>query len=668
MKVAKSYKIVVLIIAFLLSMAFALGFMNVSKAHADSAKPDKYFALNGAVASFDENGLNVAVREGKKVSFKNDLIVNELSLKMKLPENFRTAFVLDLDAFYVNGNPEEWSKKDTVDGTKYQTSIKNIVKLSYDALDNTKIDCLINDVQISDLSLDNGYLTLNFGVKDNYLTINDVDVASLYSADQKIYYKLKNVDNRVVVKGLTFDFHTDVQGLESAFILEYVDQMRSDNTGAYKQSLKLADGETALTPANPRAYINEDFYIRKADGSYTAIKKAYNEKYKITIKACSVLGGYTNLCLVNPTTATGFEYENVLLESDTTLPNELRFKSADDNVKFGVGEVKKDSNDVETTYVYEEFNVANVKSSNTVDNVKPVYTYDEIAYASFLNAMEKATTVEKEDGTITSVGLGTDFTVPSLKDLVSDDFVVYEKLTSKIYYRTLSDAQNTSTGAFKLNHIGNYIFFVVFSDGENEIKENDFFVVENDGTITEGTYYDRYVFEFEIIDNADIEVDAPETQGKGYKGVQYKASSFIVDAKGCTMQYKLYYNADVDADASDADWVEIPKADELTNEQYDVGGFDYDEIKKVAYDGELSFVPTKIGAYKIVCTATSSVSSRDASDESIIKVESAPKVVEVPSKWLENNLRSVIFLSIGTLCLIAIVVLLFIKPKDETQK
>ena len=93
-----------------------------------------------------------------------------------------------------------------------------------------------------------------------------------------------------------------------------------------------------------------------------------------------------------------------------------------------------------------------------------------------------------------------------------------------------------------------------------------------------------------------------------------------------------------------------------------------DEVKKAAYDGELTFVPTRIGAYKIVCTATSSVSERDARDETIIKVESSPKEVEVPSKWLENNLRSVIFLSIGTLCLIGIVVLLFVKPKEKTQE
>ena len=667
MKVAKSYKIIFLIVAFLLSMACALGFMNVSMASAATAKPETYFILNGATASFEDDGFNVVAQEGKKISFKNDLIINDMNLKMKLPENFTTAFVLDLDSYYTNGNPKQWSKHDS-EGTTFETTIKNIVELSY--VSDTEIACSINGVSISDLTLDNGYLTLKLRVKDNYLTVGETDIESLYDTDEKIYYKLKNVDDRIVVKGLTFDFHTETQNAEGAFVLESVDQKSSDTTGDYKQSLVLAEGQTSLTPAKPRAIINEDFYIRNANGSYSAIKKAYtNEKYKLTIKSCSVLGGYTNLCLVDSNTASGAEYDNVLLESGTTLPNELRFKSADTNVKFAVGEVKKDGNDVRTTYVYEEFNVAKVESSEYVDETKPDYNIsDEIAYASFLNAVEKATTVEKEDGTITSVGLGTDFKLPSMKDLVSDNFVVYENLSAKLYYRTLADKQSTSTNSFKLNHIGKYIFFVTFSDGENEIKEKDFFVEESDGTINKGKYFENFVFEFEIIDNADIEVDAPEIQGNGYKGVQYKASSFIVDAQGCTMKYQLYYNADLDAESSDAGWVEIPKADIVSNENYNVGGFDYDEVKKVAYDGELTFVPTRIGAYRIVCTATSSVSERDARDETIIIVESSPKVVEVPSKWLENNLRSVIFLSIGTLCLIGIVVLLFVKPKEKTQE
>ena len=67
----------------------------------------------------------------------------------------------------------------------------------------------------------------------------------------------------------------------------------------------------------------------------------------------------------------------------------------------------------------------------------------------------------------------------------------------------------------------------------------------------------------------------------------------------------------------------------------------------------------------IKCTATSEVSSRNDEDFTIIRVNSEPNVVEIPSTWLRDNVWSVVFLSVGTLCLIGIIVLLFIKPKEE---
>ena len=96
-------------------------------------------------------------------------------------------------------------------------------------------------------------------------------------------------------------------------------------------------------------------------------------------------------------------------------------------------------------------------------------------------------------------------------------------------------------------------------------------------------------------------------------------------------------------------------------------GYTYDEVKRVNYNGELTFVPTRIGAYMIKCTVTSSVSERSAENTTIITVASEPNVVEVPSKWLQNNVWSIVFLSIGTLSLIGIIILLCIKPKEQTD-
>ena len=123
------------------------------------------------------------------------------------------------------------------------------------------------------------------------------------------------------------------------------------------------------------------------------------------------------------------------------------------------------------------------------------------------------------------------------------------------------------------------------------------------------------------------------------------------------MTYKLYYNSNVNANEGDEGWREVVKKKDATT----------DADKAIAYDGTLTFNPTEIGSYMIKCTATSEVSSRHDEDLTIIRVKSEPKVVEVPSTWLKDNVWSVVFLSVGTLCLIGIVVLLFIKPKEETD-
>ena len=51
----------------------------------------------------------------------------------------------------------------------------------------------------------------------------------------------------------------------------------------------------------------------------------------------------------------------------------------------------------------------------------------------------------------------------------------------------------------------------------------------------------------------------------------------------------------------------------------------------------------------------------------MIKVLSEPTTVRPATHWFSENYVSVIFLGVGTLCLIGIVVLLFVKPKDAYE-
>ena len=679
MKMAKSYKIVLLLLAFFLSIMMAFVVNNGTKAYALSvSNVNECFDVTGAEATFDEKGLTMSVESLDAVKFENNLIVNDMSIKMKLPQGFETGLAFDLASFYSNGNPKEYSKNAT-EGTAFDKVIKNIIKLSYDSTDQTKVKCMLNEKQLANLDVDtDGYITLNLSLVNDYFTVGGFDISTSYNADQKIYYRLKNIDDRAVAENITIDFYSETVSATGEFVMEYVDQKASDTSGDYKQSFKIANGETKLTPAKPRAYLSEDFYLKNANGTYTSVKRAYtNELYELSINTCSVIGGYKNLYLVNPVQSGALMYTDILFESETTIPNALRFGKKGSNVKFGVGE-KVDGEFV----VYEEFTVAEVKANSFKDDTAPKYVVDNVAYASYLNALNEAITVKKENGQTTSVGLGTDFVPPSLKDLVFDNFCVYEDLTAKVYYITANEEKNVNEMEFKLNSIGKYVYFVAFSDGVNTMQQTDFFVVDKNNVIKNGIYgltnndgagdqvngyVGNFVFDFTLQDDADIEVSAPEIQGKGYKGIQYKASKFILDASGCITEYTLYYNADINADADDEGWVLIPKAESIANSDYNENGFNYEEIKKINYDGDVNFVPTRIGSYKIICTATSSVSSRFASASSIIRVESEPKVVEVPSQWLENNLWRIIFLSVGTACLIGIIILLCVKPKDKKE-
>ena len=673
MKMAtKSYKIITLLIVFFLSIAFAFGFMGTNKVYAASegltvsSDAYDYFKMDKSFnARFNPEGLNLDVNKTnsnqsgsvKTVKFLNDLIVNDLDIKMKLPADAETSFRFDLASYYVNGNPKEYSKADTDVGTEYDKVIENKINLSYNA-DETKVLCKLNDKDVAELNVDaDGYITLALRVVDNYLTIDGVNVASSYDADQKIYYKIKNIDDKAVATEIVIDFNTEKEDLET-FILASVDQKASDTSNAYEQSLALPANQTKLTLAKPRVYLNDSFYLRKADGSYTTTKIAYNKTYTLNINACSLLGGYKNLYLINE------GYSDIILESNTTSPNEIQFMKAGSSAKFGIG--GKVSG---TEYVYEEFEVENVLPFDYLDDEAPKYVDDEIAYKSFENAFKKAALIETDEKT-TSIGIGTEYEIPSMKDLVFDNVTPYEDLTTSVSYATRTTRTSANSMQFKVSDIGEYEFLVMFGDGKNTMKAKEFYTVDEDdeNTVTYGAY-EKYIFRFEIVDNADIVVKAPALQGAGYLGVKYTASKFTVEADGKTLKYELFYNPNKDVKDAEAEgWVAIPQASSVTDTNYNKDGFTYDEIKKIDFNGKLTFTPTRIGSYMVKCTASSTTSPRSAYDNTFISVNSKPSVVEVPSDWLENNVWSVVFLGVGSLCLIGIIVLLCIKPKEQTDR
>lgn len=651
MKIAKSHKIVMLFTAFVMSLAAAFGLMNFTTASADTASTpavSTYFKTTVTNAKFDTAGLVLTdVANDNTLTFKNSLVLNNLSFEMVLPENAVTTISFKADSYYVNGN-----KKVEGETTTYETEILNQVKLTSDG---TSVVCLVNDntTPVTLTPDSNGVVTLALKVEvaDNYLTVNG-------QGSTNDYYKIRNIDNRVVARDIEFKF-TEKSGTEAVnFTLVSVNQ--NDVSGAgdkYTQSLTASAVVDKDNFATPRVVLDSSVYTRTGVDTYEIKRIAMGTYETISYNVYPVLGSVTGSHLIKS------DSYDVAFELNTDTPKKLLFNK-DGTVNFGIGKGEK---------VFEEF-TADVDPYTTKDENKPEFissadfttvdeynAYIDVAIKGFQAALDKAVVKEHEGGIITSVHLGAQVELPSYEDLVYDDYVPYKKLTKTVHYFTPTQHSDSTSLKITVSEVGAYQFVATFSDGTNAMAEKDIYEENDNGTINHKVNEDLF-FRFEIKDDAPISVIAKELDA-GYKTIEYDAiGAFDLEASGCTTTYTLWYNADADATADAKGWIEIPKAKDLKESEYQ-GTFSYDEVMETAYDGRLTFVPTRTGAYKFVCSVTSDFSKRSAEASTIVKI-GEPTTIRL-YEWIQNNVWSVVFLSVGTLCLIGIIVLLCIKPKEE---
>jgi hypothetical protein len=477
----------------------------------------------------------------------------------------------------------------------------------------------ITDDAVINASVENGVLTVNGNEQD-------VKVKPVGAVGAKISFEVELEE-----------------GKETADVkINYIDQ----NVGVdgYKQDFKL-DADGKLTAALPRVALNDEVYSREYANKPVFI---VNKEKSLSFNVYSVLGNVK---------ASDVYLEKVdsdaVIDTSSEKAKWIMFGQAGEKT---IKLVCKNGDDVK---LLETINATAVVDGTDTD--VPVYTYNEDALNAFKFALEKAYT--KEDH---SLYLGATLQIPSLEDLVSDNTIPYSDLKTTVYYKTPTTTSTSSSMSFKLDVAGTYTFFVAFSDGANAMKEEDFMKVDGD-TVTYNEDYKCYIFTFSIADDAPMTVSAPTAGGVAYRGVSYTSASFKLDADGFNTEYTLYYNASKTATADDDGWVKIPKASTVKEGYSDENGNTYASVKAINYDGKLSFKPTKIGSYKIVCNVSSSYTTRTAEANTIVRVTSDPVTVKVPSTWLQDNVWSVVFLSIGTLCLAGIIVLLCIKPKDENN-
>ena len=636
MRIAKTSKILFVIAAFALSLSLIFSLTGTANVSADGVSASSYFG-GTATSEFSGGKLSVKAENDETLSVINKLAIDDFQTGFTVGTEVNTVtLTLTSDSYFGAG------VLDTADENAETTkSVENVILLDYA---NSKFS--LNGGTEKPLSGRSTVLSLS--VSANGVLSVTVGGETVSAADD--LHKIGGTNRTAAA--LAFKFATTA---ENEITFDYFDQGASDLSGKYKQTFE-DDKLTGDGKALPRVAL-KDAFGAKADGTVNVFN---GMKYSLTFTSYSLLGWSNSFKIAANDGFTNDNAEVWIKESGDEIVVKISdmSASADKTAKFDV----KSGDRVIETYTATAFD-------ETVDTAAPVYVASEQALAAYRLAVQEAV-MKTYDGDIKRhIKLGDKMTVPSLKGLVSDgDGTSYDNLKHTVYYRTPTSSTGSTDGwTITVSDAGTYQFFVVFTDeAGNAMEKKDFYETDDNGNYKPGIYpYESFVFTFTVEDDAPIYVYPAASQEKGYLNTQYVFSAFTVEASGYTPVYTLKYSA-----TKDGEFKTVIAKSELPSEKEKYTGtdFTYDEISAFAYDGKLTFTPVKAGYYKIECTVSSTKLARSETAETqVVEITQKPVVVKPDTHWLQNNVWSVVFLSIGTLCLIGIVVLLFIKPKEEVD-
>ena len=609
----------------------------------------KYFSGTSQEISFKNDGVNAKLRKNETFVVNNDLALDSLGFEVKVDNAIKTLKItFKTESYFANGN--EISNDGKVE---YLDSFENSLSIGFDG---ANISGTFNQKPFTATLTEN--LNVNFKVENN--------VIKAYVEGEEVFndYKSYKVADYGVVGAEDFTFEAvDFIGDNTAtdLLILSIDQDIDDVNHAKNQTFKLNASNQVETIAIPQIALSKDAYA--GDG------KIYAKQFKQTtfnLTAYSIFGGLEKASLFL-TKNEGFD--NVWLEN-VASPKIVAFK------QVGAQKIDVTSNVDGYKKVLETFEVnvysADVDGAPTYKkSLADAYALDNTVvneYSEYLKAVERATKEKDAEGKETFIKIGDNFVVPSLENLVADNKTSFSNLSQTIYYKTPTTDTTATTGReIPIKSAGDYSFYVTFTDQDNNSIDKDMFykVDEDDeNTIIKGDYYD-FVFSFHIEEDSGFSIDATKKQGTGYVGTLYTATNFTVNATGYSESYKLFYNAKKDATAEDEGWVRIIQEKELT-EDYSNEVITADDVKAISYNGQLSFTPNKVGTYKIECEITSDSTARSAKAECFIQVEE-PVVVKPYEPLEAREIWAIVFLSVGGACLIGIVALIFVKPKEKTD-
>lgn len=323
-------------------------------------------------------------------------------------------------------------------------------------------------------------------------------------------------------------------------------------------------------------------------------------------------------------------------------------------------------------------------------DVSPEYNFSNgtSEYQDLVDAASK-----DEDGKSIQVGTGAYFYIPSLKPYVTDDTCGYSDMTFDVYYRTNGADTQSSTGLsydalkIELTAEGKYEFRVVPSNylGNAIVGHNK---EDKEVTIDSSNVWEIKelpTFTFTVKYNG-VSIEEPEDADDGYIDVTYTFDSFEIislsnSQNSLKTEYKLYYlqlNAEYAGKTISA---EDLKASLLAVTEENGGVCTYGtwtEIEETTDEDEespyaeswsassRSFVPKVAGYFGITVKATDlGLSTPSKTEAAVANVSSKADSLPGSTYWLQNNILSIVFICISAACLIGIVVLLLVKPKNK---
>ncbi len=371
----------------------------------------------------------------------------------------------------------------------------------------------------------------------------------------------------------------------------------------------------------------------------------------------------------------------------------IAFKLTDGNINSGYYFIE--------WYAGGELNMVNPNSVDSTPQMSFVSVteqgdgYELTENTADIEAYRTAVTeASRKDGKSIQVGSGAYYYVPSLKEYISDSSCGYTDMSFTVYYRTGTSDTQTVSGDYDdlripVNTEGDYAFRVVPTNKAGKVMVG--YVKQADGSyqpeeITSSNVWDvenLVTFSFNVRYYGAF-IEEPEEAETGYRDVTYTVESFeIIALSGYKTEYKLFiFEANSGVSISSVSQIKEAEQADGTNTLgtwkeiavYD-SSLDADEGDN-AYSwnptSSLSFVPQEKGYYKVQVTVDDQSGITQNEDGSypsayqIIGITAEAVVIPGNTYWLQNNILSVVFLGIGVLCLIGIVVLLVVKPKDKT--